>query len=887
VSGASDASGVSTVPGPRTRAFVDFTLRYGKWIWMAALLLAIPAGWRTANLYLHLKSDLEELLPRKAASVQALDELRARMPGLQYLGVVVDTGDPSRLPAGERFVDDLAARVRTYPPELARTVRTGTAEEHAFLEKHAALYVDAGDLRSIRERIEARRDWEVARETGGALDEDSAAPPLDFRDIEQKYAAKLPKRDAEESDRYSSRDLHLTTLLIEVGGFESGTAHGKELLSRVQGDIAALGGTAAYAPGMRVGYAGDVAISVEELEALVADLAVSSVIVLVLVVAVIIVYYRWARSVLVLVPTLLLATVYAFALASLPPFGVNALNSNTAFLGAIIVGNGINFGIVLLARYVEERRHGHDSHEALVVAVASARIGTLSAALGAGVAYASLVSTEFRGFRQFGIIGGIGMVMSWAMAFVAMPPLIAWVDRARGKAFARRADASFTSGLARLVERRPAVVLAIGLIFTGLAMVEVSRFDTGEIESDMAKLRRKDTWTRGEGYWGARMDSVLGGYLTPTVLLTDSREQASAVATLLRREMNDAELGALVSNIRTLDDVLPGDQEAKIAEAATIREELTPKLRSVLPPERRAELTRLLGDEDAKPVTLSDLPRTFTIGLLERDGTAGRTVLVFPRPGARALWEGPPLVAFVERLRAAGTAAAPRPARVAGSLPLSADILGSIQRDGAITSALAFFGVVAVVVLMLRRHTTALYVIGSLTVGVLWLVAATMVLGVKINFANFIAFPITFGIGVDYSVNVMSRYVQDGRRDVARTIRATGSAVALCSLTTIIGYSSLLVAENRALFLFGVVAVLGEVACLTAALTLLPALLVLMERRVRPGHMGGRGRAGAEAWAVTGSGAPSTRPPSASTCAGGARPASAKSSESAPVSGRT
>ena len=879
----SDGSGGATVPGRRARAFVDFTLRHGTWIWIAALLLAIPATWRTANLYLHLKSDLEELLPRNAASVQALDELRARMPGLQYLGVVVDTGDPSGLPAGERFVDDLAARVRTYPPELARTVRTGTAEEHAFLEKHAALYVDAADLRAIRQRIEARRDWEVARETGASLDDESAAPPLDFGDIEQKYAAKLPKRGTGKSDRYSSRDLHLTTLLIEVGSFESGSAHGKELLARVQADVAALGGTAAYAPGMRLGYAGDVAISVEELDALIADLAVSSVIVLVLVVAVIILYYRWARSVLVLVPTLLLATVYAFALASLPPFGVNALNSNTAFLGAIIVGNGINFGIVLLARYVEERRHGHDAHEALVVAVASARIGTLSAALGAGVAYASLVSTEFRGFRQFGVIGGIGMVMSWAMAFVAMPPLIAWVDRARGAAFARRADAPFTSGLARLVAHRPALVLAIGLVFSGLAIVEVSQFDTGEIESDMAKLRRKDTWTRGEGYWGARMDSVLGGYLTPTVILTDSREQASAVAARLRQEVSDTELGALVSSIRTLDDVLPRDQETKIAEAAAIRDELTPKLWSLLSPERRADLEHLLGDDDPKPVSLSDLPRTFMIGLLERDGTAGRTVLVFPRP-SKALWEGAPLVAFVERLRAAGAAATPRPARVAGSLPLSADILGSIQRDGATTSALAFFGVVAVVVLTLRRHTTALYVIGSLTVGVLWLIAATMVLGVKINFANFIAFPITFGIGVDYAVNVMSRYVQDGRRDVVRTIRATGSAVALCSLTTIIGYSSLLVAENRALFLFGVVAVLGEVACLTAALTLLPALLVLMERRARPGHMGGRG---AEAWAVTGSGAPSTRPPSASTCAGGARPASAKSSDSASVRGRT
>jgi predicted RND superfamily exporter protein len=44
-------------------------------------------------------------------------------------------------------------------------------------------------------------------------------------------------------------------------------------------------------------------------------------------------------------------------------------------------------------------------------------------------------------------------------------------------------------------------------------------------------------------------------------------------------------------------------------------------------------------------------------------------------------------------------------------------------------------------------------------------------------------------------------------------------------VTTIIGYSSLLLAENRALFLFGVVAVLGEVACLSAALTVLPAVL--------------------------------------------------------------
>ena len=51
--------------------------------------------------------------------------------------------------------------------------------------------------------------------------------------------------------------------------------------------------------------------------------------------------------------------------------------------------------------------------------------------------------------------------------------------------------------------------------------------------------------------------------------------------------------------------------------------------------------------------------------------------------------------------------------------------------------------------------------------------------------------------------------------------------MALCSLTTIIGYSSLLLAKNQALFLFGAVAVIGEVSCLVAALLALPAVLLV------------------------------------------------------------
>jgi hypothetical protein len=236
-------------------------------------------------------------------------------------------------------------------------------------------------------------------------------------------------------------------------------------------------------------------------------------------------------------------------------------------------------------------------------------------------------------------------------------------------------------------------------------------------------------------------------------------------------------------------------------------------------------IDRLLGAPDLKPITVADLPRSFLLGLRERNGDVGRTVLIYPRP-ARALWDGSAIARFVGSLRevVASASRPSRPARVAGSLPLSADILGAVRRDGPVASAVAFLGVfVVVVATSLRRFESLLLVVGALCVGPVWLGGLSMALRVKLNFANFIAYPITFGIGVDYSVNVVSRYVKDGATDILRAIATTGGAVALCSATTIIGYSSLLLAQNRGLVLFGLLAVLGEVCCLAAALVALPA----------------------------------------------------------------
>ncbi len=824
---------------PGLRRFVEFTLRHGRALWIVALLLAVPATLRTASLYLHLRSELEELLPRKAPSVLAIDELRDRMPGIQHLGVVVDFGKPENAEAAERFIDDLAEHVRAYPPTLARRVRIGNLEEKSFLEKNAPLYLDVQDLETIRARVEARRDWEVSRGTGADLDEDEPAPALDFTDIEKKYDERAGggSKNRFPGGRFTSKEKHLTLMLIEVGGFTTAQGSNGALLQRVKSDILALGGPDHYAPGMRVGYTGDVAIAVEETSALMEDLSISSIVVLCAVFAVMVLYYRWVRAVVILVVPLLLATVYSFALASLPPFNITELNSNTAFLGSIIVGNGINFGIIELARYMEERRKGNGVKASLLTSVWMSRPATLSAALAAGVSYVSLSITDFRGFRQFGILGGIGMALSWIVAFVLVPPLTSWLDRGKGAVHEEKEKpTSWMAPIARLLGRAPLVFAVLAALATVVFALRVRRFDASELEYDFSKLRRADTWTSGEGYWGGRMDDLLGSYLTPTVILTDSVDEARAVGAAVKEDVKNAPLSEMISTVRTVDDVLPTRQEEKIVLAAAIREDMTPKMQSLVPPDKRELMDRLIANKDLHPITAKDLPETFTAGMRERDGSLGKAVLVFPRP-VHALWEGPSIQVFAERLRVLAEKTGARPGRLAGSLPLSADILGSIRRDGVLASASAFGGVILVVLLLFRGRSTAWWVTGSLAVGVLWLAGSSMLLGVRINFANFIAYPITFGIGVDYAVNIMARYVRDGRKDILAAVRTTGGAVVLCSATTVIGYSSLLLAQNRALFLFGLLAVLGEFCCLTTAVVALPAVMLVL----------GKGRASAAA----------------------------------------
>jgi predicted RND superfamily exporter protein len=79
-----------------------------------------------------------------------------------------------------------------------------------------------------------------------------------------------------------------------------------------------------------------------------------------------------------------------------------------------------------------------------------------------------------------------------------------------------------------------------------------------------------------------------------------------------------------------------------------------------------------------------------------------------------------------------------------------AEVIRSMERDGPIATAVSFGAVIVVVLFATASARGAVSVLGALLLGVLVTIGGAAVLDVKLNFFNFIALPITFGIGCEY-----------------------------------------------------------------------------------------------------------------------------------------
>ncbi|MBC7173132.1 MAG: MMPL family transporter [Polyangiaceae bacterium] len=230
---------------------------------------------------------------------------------------------------------------------------------------------------------------------------------------------------------------------------------------------------------------------------------------------------------------------------------------------------------------------------------------------------------------------------------------------------------------------------------------------------------------------------------------------------------------------------------------------------------------------ELRPLTLDDLPPEAVRPFSELGGRRGSIVLVEQKPG-RSPWDGRYLMEWTGALRNVQLPDGRHPP-LAGRAPVFADMLGAVLEDSALAIGLSFAGTLLLVLFAFTRVRDQMLTMASLIAGVVWMAGVMALSGMKLNFLNFVAFPITFGNGVDYGVNVMRRYLNEvdagHENPVGAAVRESGGAVMLCSLTTIIGYLSLFASANQALRSFGAAMAISEITCLATALVTVPAFL--------------------------------------------------------------
>jgi hypothetical protein len=794
---------------------------------LCAFLVGLPGS---VKLYADLHTDLRELLPNGAPAAVGLGELERRLEGLTNLSIVIRTDD---FEAGKKFSDALVAKLKAQPTGLLSRVFGRIDEESGFFEAHGALYAEVKDLTALRDGL--KTGLAKANRTANPL----AVDLEDEEDAPKEAAPATPEQDAQLKDALAKlrgafsrldhfRDGYLAsedgkTLVVMVtpGGLAMSLDGNQGIMRVVEKAVAELD-PKSFHPSIHLGYGGDVRQVIEAQEALVNDLLLSSVLVLVFVGAALLLFYRSLRAVPLLVLPLFAGVSLTFGLAKLT---IGYLNPNTAFLGSIIIGNGINPGIILLARWLEERRRGLSLHESLVAALRGTWRATLAASSAAAASYGTLVFVQFRGFNQFGQMGLFGMIICWITTYTVMPPLIVLYERWRPLAVdgpgARPPMGAGSTFVATLVTLRPKFFVAISAGLVLVSTLTIHRFSQDPVQYDFTKLGSREGLKSGAAFWDAYVDAVMQSYQTPTVILTDSPQEAAAVRKAMEAEQDKAGAASTVARVETLEKLIPTQQPEKLALLTEIFSLLGPKALERLEPKDRTLVDRILKNTRLQPVAEADLPPRLSRFFHEKDGRRGLLVMVYPTLESDSR-HGRAMVRHAEEVREAALGAAPG-VRVAGQLVLTADIIKIITSDGLLSGLLSFAAVALLTLLAMRRLRHAFWVVASLCLGVLWMFGVLGLFAIKFNFVNFVVLPITFGIGVDYAVNFYQRYRETG--SVRAALASSGGAVTLCSSTTIIGYAALLVADNQAIQSFGLTAVIGEFTCLSAALLALPALL--------------------------------------------------------------
>ncbi len=502
---------------------------------------------------------------------------------------------------------------------------------------------------------------------------------------------------------------------------------------------------------------------------------------------------------------------------------------------ALIIGLGTDYSIHLYDRFYWERGKGRKAEEALRLAVIDTGHGVFTAATTTALPFLALTVSDVRALFELGLLVGLGVIFSMYATFFFLPPLLIFAERRFPDAIFRPLPRFGLGMLWRLGGRRCRPVILVSLLAVLCLLAAASRIS---FESELKNLQPRHSEAfltqekierhlsisprqmlvalDGEGIdelmaRGRRVEELaeryrqrgeLAGWSSLGQVLNDDQTQRE-IAARLAAPFSSFDPGERVRTSLEAAGFAPASFAPFIAGTSSF-----PRLRPVA----AAEAVERLAASPLRGVVARHLVES-----------GGRHHLLFYLYYGADRFDQHAFLRDLARLDPS--------ARATSQEMVSDQLLASVKRSFIwgfiIGGALVLF-------LLLAHFDSAEGIFHSLfpvTAGVVAMLGAMALGGMKLNFMNAMVLVTILGMGSDYGLHIAHRVAGRSGDEGRDAFVQAGRAVFLSALTTIAGFGSLAFTDYGALASIGWATNYGVGATALFTLVALPAFIALFRKR--------------------------------------------------------
>jgi hopanoid biosynthesis associated RND transporter like protein HpnN len=519
----------------------------------------------------------------------------------------------------------------------------------------------------------------------------------------------------------------------------------------------------------------------------------------------------------------------------------------------LFVGLGIDIGIQFSVRYRAERRATQDVHAALVATGHEMGKSLTLAATAIGVGFLAFGPTAYYGVSQLGVIAGLGIFTALALNLTVLPALIG-LTRAPGAP--HRPTSVRLTLIDKYVLRHRRRVLGTGVTAAVVcaALLPLVRFDFNPMHLRSTEAESVATL----------LDLMRDPEESPNTLEV-IRSNLDAANQLAARFRSDPAVGSA----HTLSSFIPTEQPEKIAliaDAASLLDltlnplkvaaapsdlQVAESLNRIAAKMRRASIdhamdsdTRRLADEfsqlaQASPAARAKAARMLLPGFV----TVLDQVRQLLQPRLITIGTLPPEIVR-EWLTSDGRARVSISARgdsndnavlsrfIASAVKIAPDVTGtaiSLEACGRAVvdafieaGALSFVAISALLLVSLRRVRDVAITMAPIVLTGLLTMGTCVLIRQPLNFANIIALPLLFGIGVAFHIYFVMSWRSGGSHLLTSSL---ARGVFFSALATGTGFGSLWASSHPGTASMGELLMISLVWTLASALLFQPALM--------------------------------------------------------------